>query len=383
MSGRHAPSGAASTRAWAVGLAAALVAVLVALIVSSPAGAATTTVNAQLSLSGLADANNPTGGSQIGVHPGDRVSFKASAAPTAGLDKLGLGGLIGGLLDSGAKFQVTADFSGLPGGHANTKLVGSTTAAFRFNSTGTYHFTWTAQKIVVGVLGTSIVPINLNGNQLAKAGIKLNAKNQYVGSVVVATNPPKGGISVQLPSVQAAPSAPVVGQLPTVSIPGVQLPTVGASVPNLLPGGGKSSGGKPATKGSTAPSPVNTYKPPAELVPDMVVPHGDGGGAYAGSGGGFALDTTNGGGGAAGHQLTKLTPGLGSALGSGTSGGSSAAAGNGASDTGSKPIDLASSPSSPSGQLPVLLAILAIVALAIVAGTYARLYLLGRNTSSD
>ncbi len=382
MSGRHAPSGAASARAWAVGLGAALLAIVVAMVVSSPASAASTTVNAQLSLSGLADANNPTGGSQIGVHPGDKVNFKASTAPTAGLDKLGLGGLVGGLLDSGAKFQVTADFSGLPGGHANTKLVGSTTAAFRFGSTGTYHFTWTAQKIVVGVLGTSIVPINLNGNQLANAGVKLNAKNQYVGSVVVATNPPKGGISVQLPSGQVAPSAPVVGQLPTVSIPGVQLPTVGASVPNLLPGGGGKSGGKTAPKGATAPSPANTYKPPAELVPDMVVPHGDGG-AYAGSGGGFALDTTNGGGGAAGNQLTKLTPDLGAAIGSGKSGGSSSTSGNGSTDNGSKPIDLASSPSSPSGQLPVLLAILAIVALAIVAGTYARLYLLGRNTSAD
>ena len=223
------------------------------------------------------------------------------------------------------------------------------------------------------------MPINLDGNQLAKAGIKLNAKNQYVGAVVVATNPPKGGISVQLPSVQAAPSAPVVGQLPTVSIPGVQLPTVGASVPNLLPGGGKSSGGKPATKGSTAPSPVNTYKPPAELVPDMVVPHGDGGGAYAGSGGGFALDTTDGGGGAAGHQLTKLTPGLGSAPGSGTSGGSSAAAGNGAATPARSRSTWRPRRARPPASSRCCSRSSAIVALAIVAGTYARLYLLGRN----
>lgn len=374
MSARHAPSGATTTKAWVVGLGAALIAILLALFSSGPAGAATTTVNAQLSLSGLADANNPVGGSQIGVHPGDRVTFKASTAPTAGLDKLGIGGLIGSLLDGGAKFQVTADFSRLPGGHANTVLTGATTVSFRFPSTGTYHFTWTAQRITL--LG--VVPINLDGNQLAKAGVKLNANNQYVGAVVVATNPPKGGLSVQLPSVQVAPSAPVVGQLPTVSIPGVQLPTVGVSVPNLAPGG-KSTPAKGSTTTSSAPKPVNTYKPPAQLVPDRVVPHGYGGGAYAGSGGGFALD--NAAGGSAGHQLTKLVPNLGTVAGSGKSGSSSGSA-DGSGNGSSKPIDLASSPSSPSGQLPVLLAILAVVALAIVAGTYARLYLLGRQSSS-
>ncbi|HEV7206488.1 MAG TPA: hypothetical protein VGN18_17920, partial [Jatrophihabitans sp.] len=45
-----------------------------------------------------------------------------------------------------------------------------------------------------------------------------------------------------------------------------------------------------------------------------------------------------------------------------------------------KTIDLASADKSPSGQLPVILAILAIIALAMVAGTYARLYLIRRST---
>lgn len=372
MSARHAPSGAPTTKAWVVGFGVALIAILVALFSSGAAGAATTTVNAQLSLTGLADANNPLGGSQIGVHPGDSVRFTASTAPTAGLDKLGLGS-IGGLPATLSTFQVTADFSGLPGGHANTVLRGSTSVTFHLSTTGTYHFTWTAQSVTA--LG--IIPINLDGNQLAQAGVKLNAKNQYVGAVVVATNPPQGGLSVQLPSVQVAPSAPVVGQLPTVSIPGVQLPTVGVSVPNLAPGGKGASSGSSA-KSSATPRPANTYKPPAVLVPDRVVPHGDGGGAYSGSGGGFALD--NAAGGAAGNHQGKLVPDLGAVAGSGPSGASGS--GNGSGHGSSTPIDLASSPSSPSGQLPVLLAILAVVALAIVAGTYARLYLLGRQGSS-
>ena len=247
-----------------VGLAAALIAIVVALFASGAAGAATTTVNAQLSLSGLADANNPVGGSQIGVHPGDRVSFKASSRPTAGLEKLGLSGLLGGLLDGIAGYQVVVDFSGLPGGHANTVLSGGHRPSRSRFPSDRAPITSPGPPRRRRTCSAASVPINLDGNQLAKAGVKLNAKNQYVGTVVVATNPPKGGLSVQLPSVQVAPSAPVVGQLPTVSIPGVQLPTVGVSVPNLAPGGqGHRASGSGKT--SAAPEPANTYKPPAEL----------------------------------------------------------------------------------------------------------------------
>src|ERR1700710_1523981 len=186
MSGRHVASAAGGrVRIWLAGLGVALVAVLVAAF-AAPAGAASTTVRAQLSLSGLASADNPLGGSQIGVHPGDKVSFTAAGAPTAGLDKLGLGGLVDGLLSLGAKFQVTADFSGLPGGSKNTVLSGKTAKTFSFPNKGTYKFTWSAQKVTI--LGA--VPINLDGNQLAQAGVKLNAKNQYIGQIVSATNPP-------------------------------------------------------------------------------------------------------------------------------------------------------------------------------------------------
>ena len=383
MSGQHvqsAPGGRA--RLWLAGLAVALTAALIA-VLAGPAGAASKTVNAQLSLSGLASADNPLGGSQIGVHPGDKVTFSAAGVPTAGLEKLGLTGLVNtvdGLLTLGAKFQITADFSGLPGGAKNTVLSGATTKTFSFPKKGTFSFTWSAQKVTL--LG--VVPINLDGNQLAQAGVKLNAGNQYVGKIVAATNPPAGGLSVQLPSVSVAPSLPVVGQLPTVSIPGLSLPTLSVPVPDLNPGSGTNGSGSGTGKtsgapaGGSTPTPGLSFAPPGISVPQQVVPGGTSGGSNSGGsngGGGFRLGVA--GTGTNGQQLSVAGSGTGSGSGSTTDA-------SGTSGTGStKTVDLASSSSSPSGQLPVLLAILAVITLAMVAGTYARLYLLGRSSSSS
>jgi hypothetical protein len=381
MSGRHVQSATGGrARIWLAGLAVALTALLVAAL-AGPADASSTTLKAQLSLSGLASADNPLGGSVIGVHPGDKVSFSAAGTPTAGLDKLGLGGLVGGILNLGADFQIKADFSGLPGGADNTILSGTTTKTFAFPDKGSYSFTWTAQKVTL--LG--IVPIALDGNQLAQAGIKLNASNEYVGKVVAATNPPSGGLSVQLPGVKVAPSLPVVGQLPTLSIPGVNLPTVGVTVPDLNPGStapnGASGGGKTTGKNSTTTgtaTPALSFQPPGVSVPQLVVPGAGGGGSNGGSGGGgggFRLGVT--GGGSDGQLAVGGTGSGGGANGSG--GTASGAQGSG----GTKTVDLASSASSPSGELPVVLAILAVITLAMVAGIYARLYLLGRKPTSS
>lgn len=381
MSGHHAPSVTGGrARIWLAGLAVALAAVLLAAF-AGPAGASSQTVKAQLSLSGLASADNPLGGSVIGVRPGDKVTFSAAGLPSAGLDKLGLGDLLGGLLNAGATFQVTADFSALPGGAKNTVLSGTKTKTFTFSGKGSFSFTWTAQRVTL--LG--VIPINLDGNQLAQAGVKLNAGNDYVGKVVVADNPPQGGLSVQLPSVSVAPSAPVVGQLPTLTIPGVSLPTVGVSVPNLNPvtgGGSKSSSPAPAKGPSGAPSSAGvTYQPPALSIPQQVVPGGGGGDVNGGSngGGGFRLGVA----GSGSNGQFAVSSGSATGKGAGSAGGGSGdAAANGATG-GSKTVDLASSSSSPSGQLPVLLAILAVITLAVVGGIYARLYLLGRKAPSS
>lgn len=353
------------------------------LLAMSPAQAATHNDRAQLSLSGLADKNNPAGGSRIGIHPGDSVTFSAASVPTAGLAKLGLSNLIptvDNLLNGATRFQVRANFAKLPGGHNGTVLRGHKTAHFTFAHTGTYAFTWTVQKVTVfsTILGkqTKTSTINLNGNELRQAGIKLNARNQYVGQVVVRKHPPAGGISVQLPKVKVAPSAPGVGQLPTLKAPGVRLPTVHTSIPKVpgvpgLPTGGNHHRGGGTHHGTgTGPGPKNFPGPPVS-VPEEVVPRGNTAVTIPGSDKLGALPVY--------HGSNAFAPGAGvsnSAPGTHTAVHRQPRSAQAAKR---RPLGMATKPSTPSGQLPVLVAIISIIALALVAGTYARLFLIRRK----
>lgn len=377
MDGQHrSPARVRHGLSWLIALTG--VAALLALLLGPAAAGAATTDDAQLSLTGVVDSNNPAGGSQIGIRPGNSVSFTASAAPTAKVKSLvgsiGLGGVLNSLLGA-ASFQVTADFSHLPGGHSGTVLSGSKTARFAFSHTGTYSFTYQAQKVTAGLLATSIAPINLNGNQAKQAGVELNSSNQYVGKVVVSKNP-SNGISIQLPSVQIHPK--VAGrQLPKINIPGVNVPTVKVPVPNLNLPKKSSSPAKPGSSAKTRNAGVGhaaTGSQPADgllPVPARVVPGGFGSAQYGGSGGGYyaaALPGTN----TSGSGYAPLT--LNGHSGTSNSG----PAATSGSDTGTKTVDLAADKTA-SAQLPVVLAILAIIALALVASTYARLFLLKRN----
>ena len=71
-----------------LGVAGALIALgaagSAAVLIAAPANAATT-VPVRLTLPGTAYANGATGGSVVGVHPGDVVSFTATPAPSAGI----------------------------------------------------------------------------------------------------------------------------------------------------------------------------------------------------------------------------------------------------------------------------------------------------------
>ncbi|HEY3629386.1 MAG TPA: hypothetical protein VGL21_00750, partial [Jatrophihabitantaceae bacterium] len=284
MQGRHQRSGVGAGLRWAVGAAGAgLVGAI--LLAIAPANASPTTVKAQLALSGVTTKSNPTGGSVIGIHPGDKVSFAASPVPTQGLEQLGLDGLLGGLVNGIVGYRVKIDFSHLPGGAKDTVLSGSNTKTFAFPNAGTYTFTWSAERLD---LLRGVVPIALDGNELAAAGVKLNASNEYIGKVVVAANPPKGGISVQLPGVSVAPSLPVVGQLPTIGVPGVNLPTIGVpSVGNLVPTKSNSSHGDGGGKHNTHHGNGGSHhgsQGGGLTIPEQIVPKGytgpDVGGGY-------------------------------------------------------------------------------------------------------
>jgi hypothetical protein len=382
---RHADgAGSHRLRRAFAGLSGVAVAAAV-LLAMSPAQAAATNDRAQLALSGLADKNNPAGGSRIGIHPGDSVTFSAASVPTAGLAKLGLSNLIptvDNLLNGATRFQVRANFANLPGGRNGTILRGHKTAHFAFAHTGTYNFTWTVQKVTVlsTLLGkqTKTTTINLNGNELRQAGIKLNAHNQYVGQVVVRKHPPAGGISVQLPKVRVAPSAPGVGQLPTLKVPSVKLPSVHVSIPKVkvpsvpgLPtGGNHSGGGNHQGTGTNPGGGAKNFAGPPLSVPEEVVPKGDTAITIPGSDNLGALPVY--------HGSNAFRPTTGS--GNQAPGVRTVARQPRSADAAKRrPLGLATKPTTPSGQLPVLLAIISIIALALVAGTYARLFLIRRK----
>ena len=147
MSAQHRQSSGRSLSTLMVALTAVFGLVAASLLFSSPADAATT-ANAQLTATGVATRTSPTGGTVIGVHPGDSVKFAGRLAPTAGVPA-GLGGLVDGLLNTVGTVRVLANFSALPGGRANTVLQGTTTKQFSFPRLGRYNFTYKLQRVTV------------------------------------------------------------------------------------------------------------------------------------------------------------------------------------------------------------------------------------------
>jgi hypothetical protein len=360
---------------WLAGALGVGVAAAVVVLIAAPAGAATT-VPAQLALTGVVTDKSPTGGSVVGVHPGDSVDFKAApaAVSTQGLNALGvpLGDLVGSLLGQVVGYQVVMHLpSTFPGGKRDVKLGpcgGQSDFKATFSKAGSYSFSWSAYSVtVLPLVGTcSLNNLKLNGNELAQAGVSLNASNQWAGKVVAATTPPPGGLSVQLPGVSAAPKVGPV-QAPTVGVPGANLPTVPVTQPSA-------PAPSPTPSASTPGSGGLHYTPPGTSVQDKVVPKG-----YGSDG----SDSTNGD--ANSHLRSALLSGPAAAIGPNATNGPGATAGPGvnaspAPTRSAQPINLAAN-KAPAGQMPVLLAILAIIALSLVTATYARLYLLRRNVS--
>jgi hypothetical protein len=353
-----------------VGAATATAVATGAALLLAPTAQAGTTVKAQLALSGVVTATAPAGGSVVGVHPGDAVSFEAATVPTAGLDALGVGSLLGGVLSPITGYQVTLiPGTGFPGSHTPVVLGYGAKASYAltFPTKGTFNFSWTATSLKP----LALVRAPLDGNQLAQAGIKLNAKGEWVGQVVVADNPPAGGISVQLPGVSASPRLPVVGQLPGVGLPGVITPTLPGlgGLTGLLPGGSgaPTPGGGTPTPSHSATDPALNYRPPGQSLGDLVVPHGYGGGNGAAS--------------------NYVPPGLSNAIvapGTNFVTGQPGTSAKPSTATGahSKTVDIASTkPRSALDALPTLLVVLAVIALSGATTFYARTFLLHKLPS--
>ncbi|HEU5006118.1 MAG TPA: hypothetical protein VFT67_04045 [Jatrophihabitantaceae bacterium] len=370
----------------------------------APAHADSATVSAQLSLSGVATKDNVLGGTTIGVHPGDTVDFKASALPTAGLENIpALGSLLDGVLSNllGSQFQVVVTFgsdfgSASPalggqsvtlGGPTSGSCKGDPDEAITFPKAGSYSFTWTVRYVLPGLLGCTKSSLGATSmNQLQQAGIAINASNQWVGQVVVANDPPKGGISVQLPGVGAAPSLPVVGQLPGATLPPVSLPTIpvgGISIPGI--GGGSASSGSGSGTTSTGHAAGSTkgagshFTPPGLTVPEEVVPKGYGNGNSTTSGGTGGAGSGLGVGGLSDlgvlGDIVAGDPGTHTAAPAAATAEPSAAPG----PTIAAHAVLSATSTSKGQQMPVLLAIVSIIALSLVTAIYARMYLLRKK----
>ena len=350
-------------------------------IVGPPAGASTA-VSAQLSLSGIVTAKSPLGGSVIGIHPGDSINLQGASAGVSvqGLSQLGvpLGDVLGDLLGKVVGFQYVLHLPAtFPGGRRDVQIGpcgGRAGLSVAFPNLGSYDFTWTAYAVtVLPVVGTcQLNTLNLDGNQLARAGITLNGSNQYIGKVVVATDPPPGGLTVQLPGVGVRPSLPGAGQLPGATLPGGTLPTVPVSPPSLsqpVPGSSSAETGSPGS-----PDELN-YTPPGESIEDRVVPKGYGCCDEDGHSPDSVLNSVpgngqDGGTGAGAHRTLAASDARAASAARQAHAGSGRATGVGAGEA-------------PAGQLLLLLAIAAILALSVVTAAYARLRLVRTDAGPE
>jgi hypothetical protein len=348
---------------WLVGLAgaAAMSASLIALN-SGSAGATIDPVHATFGVTGVATSNCEVsvGGTDVYVKPGQELDVKTSIV---GLTLLGVP------LDLSKLASLNGALVIDPQAAHPTELDITNKVQKLDLPAGDHKWTWTVSTVQVGGLK---LPLGLSSNAL-KAGAKLS----WDGVIHVTPNAAECGIAVQLPSVSASVS--VTGLPPiAVGIPGVKI-TLPISVPTALPTGlptvGNNSGGGSGGDHHGGPTGTPELGNPIP-VPAKVVPGEDGSGLLGGG-----LDFGN------------LPVGPVDSVGDGSQphgGGagpaavSSAAAGQQAQDqlnADKRPVELAatSRPAS-SSEVWVVLAIIAVIALACVAATYARLYLLKRGS---
>jgi hypothetical protein len=361
MPGRHQAGPRRRPRLrWLVGVAggAALAATLVVLT-SGTAGASVDPVKATFGVTGVSTSNCPisTGGTDVYVLPGQELDVKSSIV---GLTLLGvpldlskLASLDGALIiNPKSANPIKLDIT-----NTIQKVTGLTT--------GNHAWKWTVRTVKVGTLA---VPLGLSSDAL-KAGAKLT----WTGTIHVTSAAANCGIAVQLPSVSASVS--VTGLPPIgVGIPGVKV-SVPVNVPTSVP-----TGNLPGTGGSKTGSndgghphsskPANNPIP----VPARVVPGADGSGLL-GSGIDFGgvLPGAN-------SIDSGQVPDVPAEPRSGSGANTAAGLPDQTSAGKNKTIDLAASEPASTGEVWVVLAIVAVIALAFVAATYARLYLMKRGS---
>jgi hypothetical protein len=306
---------------------------------------------------GVLDSNClvSTGGTEVWIKPGDAINFTSSLV---GIDLAGLNvslGAVAGLdvsavIDGGTTHKQSFSVSG----GKTTPFPGTKYAPL---GPGDHKISWTATGVPL-VGGLITLPLSVND-------LKSGASLSWTGVIHVTNDAPQCKLSVSTPKTQIS-VGPIKVSVPpvTVTLPGVTIPTTLPSVPNLNPTPGK-TGGAPKPGGKTTSASAGLLP-----VPARVVPQGNGDGVFGNIGtGGYNAGSPPGGTTRLGNNAPLLPVSKSTAT-------SSAAARQ--NSTGKdKTIDLAAGRPA-SSQIPVILAILAMIALVLVAGTYARLFLLRR-----
>lgn len=367
MPGRHGavPARAGQVRRpgvrWlvAAALGAALTATLIGLT-SGSAGALDTPVKATFGVTGVATNNCKVsiGGTDVYVKPGQELDVKTSII---GLTLLGVP------LDLSKLASLDGALVIDPGSAHPTRLdITNTLQKVNGLTAGDHKWTWTVSTVRVGLLK---VPLGLSS-----AALKAGAKLSWNGTIHVTPNAADCGLGVQLPSISASVS--VTGLPPIgVGVPGIKV-SVPVNVPTALPtlgnpGTGNSSGSTGGNGHTTSHQPPVIDNPIP--VPAKVVPSGDSAGLI-----GSNIDF---GGVPAGSLGGGSAPLAGSAGTHPAGAPSSAAAANVPKQLtdGKRPVLAETRPAS-TGEVWVVLAIVAVIALAFVAATYARLYLIRRTS---
>ncbi|MHA3705014.1 hypothetical protein ACXR2U_22815, partial [Jatrophihabitans sp. YIM 134969] len=304
---RTGTTGGGRWRVAALLLVSVLIGTGITVVAAAPSASAADR-NATISLTGITSNTYPTGGNTVWVQPGTGLTI--TEAPISAGANQGLLGTVSGIVTGvlGALFKVvdlqaTVDLSSVGKGTVSLGGGGQASVSTPALKKGVYPIAWSFKAIVVNKLTQAKTSVALNGNQLNRLGLKLNAKNQYVGYIVSDTKSPCGGaqcISLQTPRLSVAPSAPVVGQLPTVGVPGTTVNVPVPSVPGVnapLPGQGGSGSGTPSSAPSSAATSKPTtrstsgngsltnpygYQAPGCTGPCLVVPQGGGSGGSVG-----------------------------------------------------------------------------------------------------
>ncbi|MDT4926044.1 MAG: hypothetical protein QOG01_3757 [Pseudonocardiales bacterium] len=314
--------------------------------------------NATFTVLGVLDSNCliSTGGTEVWIKPGDAIKFDSSlvGVNVAGLP-LHIGAIAGlninAVIDAGTTHKQSFSVAG-----GKTTLFPGT--KWNALAAGDHTLTWTATGVSL------LTGINL---PLSVGALKSGASLSWSGVIHVTNNAPQCKLSVSTPKTEIS-VGPIKVTVPpiNVTVPGITVPTSLPSVPNLNP----SQPGK--TSQAPKPGKSTSAGQPLLPVPARVVPQGSGDGVFGNIGtGNYAAGSLP----DVSTQLGNLAPLLPVTKTSATPSDGPAQQ----NSTGkNKTIDLAAGRAA-SSQIPVILAVLAMIALVLVAGTYARLFLLRKT----